>query len=79
MAHSRFGEGPDRWFKTAAFKPNDPRTYGNAGRSILEAPGTIKFDLALHKNFHVNEKTRVQFRAEVFNAFNTPIFDGPNL
>ena len=71
--------GPDRWFNTAAFARNDPYTFGNAGRNILEAPGTIKFDLALHKNFQIKERMRVQFRAEAFNAFNTPIFDGPNL
>ena len=75
----RSERGPDRWFNTDAFARNDPFTYGNAGRNILEAPGTIKFDLALHKNFQINERTRVQFRAEAFNAFNSPIFDGPNL
>ena len=69
---------PDRWFNTDAFVRNDRRTYGNAGRNILEAPGTIKFDLALHKNFQLTEKMRAQFRAESFNAFNHPIFDGPN-
>ncbi len=69
---------PDRWFNTDAFARNDPFTFGDAGRNILEAPGTIKFDLALHKNFQVNEKLRIQFRAEAFNAFNSPIFDGPN-
>ena len=69
---------PDRWFNTDAFVRNDRHTYGNAGRNILEAPGTIKFDLALHKNFQATEKMRVQFRAEAFNAFNHPIFDGPN-
>ncbi len=75
----RSGRGPDRWFNTDAFARNDPFTFGNAGRNILEAPGTIKFDLALHKHFQINEKVRMQFRAESFNAFNTPIFDGPNL
>ena len=69
---------PDRWFNTGAFVRNDPFTFGNAGRNILESPGTIKFDLALHKNFQPTEKMRVQFRAEAFNAFNHPIFDGPN-
>ncbi len=76
---SRAERGPDRWFNTAAFARNDPYTFGNAGRNILEAPGTIKFDLALHKNFQIKEGMRVQFRAEAFNAFNSPIFDGPNL
>ena len=75
----RSQRGPDRWFNTDAFAKNDLYTFGNAGRNILEAPGTIKFDLALHKNFVIKEGMRVQFRAEAFNAFNTPIFDGPNL
>ncbi|MDE0263985.1 MAG: hypothetical protein OXJ37_16400 [Bryobacterales bacterium] len=75
----RSERGPDRWFNTDAFARNDPFTFGNAGRNILEAPGTIKFDLALHKNFQIREGMRMQFRAEAFNAFNTPIFDGPNL
>ncbi|MDE0626949.1 MAG: TonB-dependent receptor [Bryobacterales bacterium] len=75
----RAQRGPDRWFNTDAFARNDLYTFGNAGRNILEAPGTIKFDLALHKNFHIKEGMRVQFRAEAFNAFNSPIFDGPNL
>ncbi len=75
----RSERGPDRWFNTAAFVRNDPYTFGNAGRNILEAPGTVKFDLALHKNFQASEKVRLQFRAEAFNAFNSPIFDGPNL
>ena len=57
--------GPDRWFNTGAFARNDPFTFGNAGRNILEAPGTIKFDLALHKNFQATEKIRVQFRGRV--------------
>lgn len=75
----RSERGPDRWFNTDAFEPNSLYTFGNAGRNILEAPGTIKFDLALHKNFQIKEGMRVQFRAEAFNAFNSPIFDGPNL
>ncbi|MDE0621078.1 MAG: TonB-dependent receptor [Bryobacterales bacterium] len=75
----RSERGPDRWFNTDAFARNDAYTFGNAGRNILEAPGTIKFDLALHKNFQIKEGMRMQFRAEAFNAFNSPIFDGPNL
>jgi len=67
-----------RWFNTAAFAPNRQYQYGNAGRNILVAPGTRQFDLAVYKNFSVHERVRIQFRAEAFNAFNTPNFGAPN-
>jgi hypothetical protein len=69
---------PTRWWNTAALVPNQRFQYGNAGRNILEAPGTFKWDMAIHKNFNPNERIRIQFRAESFNAFNHPIFDRPN-
>jgi hypothetical protein len=67
-----------RWFNTAAFAPNRQFQYGNAGRNILVAPGTRQFDLAVYKSVPVGESVRVQFRAEAFNAFNTPNFGAPN-
>ncbi len=70
---------PERWFNTSAFARNQPFRFGNAGRNILEGPGISKFDLTIHKDFRPAEGFRLQFRAEAFNAFNTPIFDGPNL
>lgn len=44
--------------------------YGNAGRNILIGPRYSRTDLSLFKNFRFNENTRLQFRWEVFNAFN---------
>jgi hypothetical protein len=76
---SRDRRGPDRWFNQAAFARNQPFRFGNAGRNILESPGTVRFDLTAHKDFRFTERIHSQFRAEVFNATNTPIFDGPNL
>ncbi len=67
-----------RWWNTDAFVKNNRFEYGNSGRNVLEAPGTFKWDMAVHKNFQPTEKIRVQFRAESFNAFNRPIFDRPN-
>jgi hypothetical protein len=69
---------PSLWWNPDAFERNASRTFGNAGRNILEAPGTVKFDLTLHKNFQPTEKVRLQFRVDAFNAFNHPIFRGPN-
>jgi len=68
----------DRWFNTRAFAANAPFTFGNAGRNLLEGPGEVNFDLAIYKAFTVREGVRFQFRAETFNAMNTPPFGAPN-
>jgi len=68
----------ERWFNTAAFLANRLYTYGNAGRNILVAPGTHQFDLGVHKSFRLGERVRLEFRAEAFNAFNSPNFGAPN-
>ena len=66
-----------RWFDTAAFELPAPFTFGNAGRGIVRADGRINFDFSLVKNFNFSESAFVQFRGEVFNAFNHPDFDLP--
>jgi hypothetical protein len=52
--------------------------YGSAGQGILEGPGFKNIDFSLLKNIPITEKWRVQFRAEIFNLFNTPQFATPN-
>ncbi len=52
--------------------------YGNAGQGILEGPGFKNVDYSMIKNIQVSEALRVQFRAEIFNIFNTPQFGVPN-
>ena len=70
----------DRWFDTDALAQPDPYTFGNAPRTQphLRAPGLDNWDITLQKNWPWGEKRRVQFRAEVYNAFNTPYFHAPN-
>ncbi len=51
--------------------------FGNAGRNILIGPAFRSVDLSLLKNFRLRENTRLQFRAETFNVFNTPNFQVP--
>jgi len=46
--------------------------FGNLGRNTVSAPGLANFDLALLKVFAIREGHQVQFRTEIFNAFNTP-------
>jgi hypothetical protein len=52
--------------------------YGSAGRNILVAPGQRTLDGSAFKNFVITERIRLQFRAELFNALNTPFFGQPN-
>lgn len=69
---------PDRWFNTAAFAFPAPGTFGNAGRNILEGPGTENVNASLVKNTALNERLNLQLRAEVFNLFNHPNFNLPD-
>lgn len=43
---------------------------GNAGTSLVRAPGAWTIDLSLSKNFRVREGMRLQIRADMFNALN---------
>jgi hypothetical protein len=70
--------GPDRWFNTDAFVPNNPFEYGNAGRNILIGPGVANWDFAAYKVFTLTEHTALQFRFEAFNFTNTPHFGLPS-
>lgn len=66
-----------RWFDTDAFVAPPAYTFGNAGRGIVRADGRISFDFSVNKNFSISERSYVQFRGELFNAFNHPDFGLP--
>lgn len=63
---------------TAAWGPNPPGLYGNAGRDTLYGPGRWNIDASLFKDFVIREAMKFQFRAEGFNIFNHPQFGQPN-
>ncbi|MCA1633344.1 MAG: TonB-dependent receptor [Acidobacteria bacterium] len=69
---------PERWFDTSAFAFPAPGTFGNAGRNILEGPGTQNVNASLVKNTALSERFNLQLRAEVFNLFNHPNFNMPD-
>ena len=60
----------DQWFNPGDFRVPAQYTIGNAGRNILRAPGVNNWDLSILKNFHFTERVYLQFRTEMFNAFN---------
>jgi hypothetical protein len=57
------------YINPAAFQINDGH-FGSLGRNTFTNPGLLNFDLGFFKNIPITERTRLQFRAEFFNAFN---------
>jgi hypothetical protein len=46
--------------------------------ATLRQPTIPNLDLAVHKDFTINESTRIQFRAEALNITNSVLFPGPD-
>jgi hypothetical protein len=61
---------------TQAACPTCATLFGNSGPGILLGPGQANFDANLRKQFNINERVNVQFRAEFFNLLNHPQFSG---
>jgi len=62
----------------AAFAVPAPGTFGNCRPRSWHGPGIQETDLSLFKMFQINERVRLQFRSEFFNAFNHPNFGNPS-
>jgi hypothetical protein len=59
----------------------DPSLLGRVGtapRTICCGPGISDTDISVMKNIGINERSHVEFRAEVFNAFNHTQFFNPD-
>jgi outer membrane receptor protein involved in Fe transport len=70
-----------RWFDTSAFVFPAQYVQGNAGRNIILGPGTVSTDISLQRAFRlpVREGSRLEFRAEAFNLFNSPQLGQPGV
>ena len=84
-----FGNGPKtlaEWFDTSCFTEaplaaalqNGIYEFGNSGRNILSGPGYNDFDFLAMKRFALGERVKLEFRAELYNLFNTPNFAYPH-
>ena len=71
---------PNQWFNPAAFLAPPPTSgfYGNLGRDTLIGPGLATWDVSALKDTALSERTRLQFRAELFNVLNRANFNTPN-
>ncbi len=77
---------PDLYFDPAAFESvctsstcDRDQTFGKVGRNTLIIPGLANVDLSFTKKTGIGENVSVQFRAEMFNIFNRPNFEGPSV
>jgi hypothetical protein len=81
---NRIGDGSvdnptiTKWIDIAAFQQAALGTFGNAGVSILRAPGLTNWDFGLGKKFSLDEHKYFEFRTEFFNTINHPSFSPPN-
>ena len=71
----RIKAGLPMWDPAAFVVPADGLgSYGNSGRFVLVGPGLQVWNVGLSKNFRLTDKARLQFRWEMFNAFNRANF-----
>src|SRR5262249_5091844 len=72
---------PSHYIRTECFAFPSPATrIGNGGRNILRGPGLVNMDFSVIKNFslaRLSRELRLQWRAEIFNAFNRANFMPP--
>jgi hypothetical protein len=68
---------PSLWFNPGAFRTPLAFNWGSLGRNTLTGPPIYNYDLTVTKRFPIGESYRLMFRAEFFNAFNTPQFTLP--
>jgi len=65
-------------FNPNAYTETQGLTFGDSGRNSLNLPHRTNFDMAVYKVFKPTERIDVQFRAEAFNIFNHPQWNGVN-
>lgn len=65
----------DRYYDPCVFSAPSPGTMGNAGRNTIIAPSVFNMDISLQKDFSLDSKRRLQFRAEMFNVPNHTNFN----
>lgn len=52
--------------------------YAGGRRLSVAGPGYERIDASFFKRFHVHEQGYLQFRADIFNLFNTPAYNIPS-
>jgi hypothetical protein len=71
------GPGQPYYDFTAFARVTEPR-FGTAGFNSLRGPAWFNTDIGLFRRFSFTESVNLEFRAEAFNATNTPKFNNPS-
>jgi Carboxypeptidase regulatory-like domain/TonB dependent receptor-like, beta-barrel len=66
------------WFNPALYGAGPLYTFGSAGRGSIRGPNYFEADWSLSKAFRFRERYGLEFRWEVFNAFNRTNLALPN-
>ncbi len=66
------------YFNNSLFTPEQLGSLGNARRRFFSGPGINNWDMALLKDTLIKEEMNLEFRAELFNAFNHAQFLTPD-
>jgi len=67
------------WFNATAFAIPAAGSYGTASLNALRGPSFKDVDFSVLRTFAVTERVKFQFRAEMFDLFNHPNYNNPNL
>jgi hypothetical protein len=67
-----------RYFNTDVFSLPAAGQIGTSPLDAITGPGKNNWDLSLYKNFKLHEKKTLQFRWELYNAFNHASWSGVN-
>jgi hypothetical protein len=77
--HTTNPRGPNNlFFDPSTFQPQALGTIGSAPRSVCCGPGINNFDIGIHKDTQLTERTRLEFRGEFFNVVNHAQFMAPD-
>ena len=74
-----YGDGTiGNYLNPNAFEQPASGTYGNVGPGTIKGPGDVNFNLGLTRLFRIQERHRVEIRAEAQNVLNTANFGNPS-
>jgi hypothetical protein len=74
----------DHWFNTSIFDRASGDQVASNIRTFPLRFSNVRFDsqrrldFSLNKTFPISERFKLRFRADTFNALNTPVLQGPN-
>jgi Carboxypeptidase regulatory-like domain len=69
----------ERQFRTECIAPPDDEFHlGTARGDEFHGPGYMNWDISVFKNFRLGSKRRLQFRVELYNAFDAEQWTGVN-